>query len=541
MWKKIWLRITTTVTGGAIIIATASVASRLLGLIRDRMLASMYGAGETLDAYYAAFKLPDLIFNILVLGALSSAFIPVFVRYLVKNGSVSPDSETWRLANSLLNILLIGLVTVGGIFFIFAEQLIPVIAPGFDGSRMDLTIQLTRIMLVAIVFFGVSNIATGILTSFKRYVSFAFAPVMYNLGIIFGIVVLSGRYGILGVAYGVVIGAVIHMAVQVPSIFRLGYRYRPLLDFKHEGVRQVGKLMVPRAFGLAVAQVDQLISVIIGSTLAVGTVAVFNFANNLQSFPIGVFGYSLAIAAFPIFSEAFAQNDTKKFVEHFSIAFRRVLFLIIPVSVLMLLLRAQIVRLVLGSGNFGWADTILTAQTLGYFSLSLFAQALIPMLARSFYALQDTKTPVKVGLLSVGINVILGWTLSRIWGVIGLGLAFSVASIVNMLFLLILLHHRVGNLDDNRIANSTLKILFISSVMGLVSWGMLRFLAIGVDMQRFVGVLIQGVGAGAVGIIVYLALAVIMKCEEIHILTSWVKKTKAQLFFRGGSQEEQKP
>ncbi|MFH1235914.1 MAG: murein biosynthesis integral membrane protein MurJ [Parcubacteria group bacterium] len=541
MWKKIWLRITTTVTGGAIIIATASVASRLLGLIRDRILASMYGAGETLDAYYAAFKLPDLIFNILVLGALSSAFIPVFVRYLVKNGSVSPDSETWRLANSLLNILLIGLVVVGGAFFIFAEQLIPVIAPGFDGSRMGLTIQLTRIMLVAIVFFGVSNIATGILTSFKRYVSFAFAPVMYNLGIIFGIVVLSGRYGILGVAYGVVIGAVIHMAVQVPSIFRLGYRYRPLLDFKHEGVRQVGKLMIPRAFGLAVAQVDQLISVIIGSTLAVGTVAVFNFANNLQSFPIGVFGYSLAIAAFPIFSEAFAQNDTKKFVEYFSIAFRRVLFLIIPVSVLMLLLRAQIVRLVLGSGNFGWADTILTAQTLGYFSLSLFAQALIPMLARSFYALQDTKTPVKVGLLSVGINLILGWTLSRMWGVIGLGLAFSVASIVNMLFLLILLHHRVGNLDDNRIANSTLKILFISSVMGLVSWGMLRFLAIGVDMQRFVGVLIQGVGAGVVGIIVYLTLAVIMKCEEIHILTSWVKKTKAQLFFRGGSQEEQKP
>lgn len=529
------MKITTTITGGAIIIAAASVISRLLGLVRDRLLASTFGAGDILDAYYAAFKLPDLIFNILVLGALSSAFIPIFVRYLSKEQESGTQKETWYLANALLNILMVGLVVLGGLFFIFANKLVPLIAPGFDPARIAMTVQLTRIMLVAIVFFAASNVATGILTSFKRYLNFAFAPVMYNVGIIFGILVLTSQYGIYGVAYGVVIGSVIHLLIQLPTVFKLGYRYKLVFDFTHEGVRKVGRLMIPRTFGLAVTQIDQLVSVIIGSTLAVGSVAVFNLATNLQSFPISVFGVSLAVAAFPVFSEAFARNDTKSFVEHFSKGFRRVLFLIIPASVLILLLRAQIVRVVLGSGNFGWEDTILTAQTLGFFSLSLFAQALIPMLARSFYALEDTKTPVKVGLVAVAVNVVLGLTLSRVYGVIGLGLAFSVASVVNMLLLLVMLRKRVGDLDDTRIANSTLKILFMSSVMGLVVWGMKYFLAIGVDMTTFVGILIQGVGAGVVGIIVYLVLSVIMKCDEVRILTNWLKRTKKQLTPENGS------
>ncbi|MFA6909406.1 MAG: murein biosynthesis integral membrane protein MurJ [Patescibacteria group bacterium] len=530
MWQRIWNRINTTVTGGAIVIAAASVLSRLLGLVRDRLLASSFGAGDVLDSYYAAFKLPDLIFNILVLGALSSAFIPVFIRYISQRKENETMQSAWEMASAVLNILLIGLIAVGILCFIFADYLMPLIAPGFTGEKREITIHLTRIMLVAIVFFGASNIATGILTSFKKYLNFAFAPVMYNLGIIFGILVLVPRMGIYGLGYGVVIGAVAHLLVQLPSIMKLGFRYRPVLSLKHPGVREVGKLMLPRAFGLAVSQVEQLMSTIIGSTLAAGSVAVFSLANNLQSFPINVVGVSLAVATFPIFSEAFARNDVGHFVSHFSKAFRRILFLIIPTSVLILLLRAQIVRVVLGSGNFSWQDTYLTAQTIGFFSLSLFAQSLIPMLARSFYALHDTKTPVKVGIVSVAINVGVALAITPMLGVVGLGISFSLASVVNMMALLLILRRRVGYLDDHQIAWSTVKVLLISAIMGAIIIGMKYFLALGVDMSTFVGIFIQGVGAGLVGIVSYIILAIMFRCDEISLITRWVQRMRAQFF-----------
>lgn len=530
MWTKIWRKITTTVTGGAIIIATASIVSRLLGLIRDRMLASGFGAGDTLDTYYAAFKIPDLVFNILVLGALSSAFIPVFIQYLEKSRtSADANKELWHFSNSLLNLLLIGLVAIGVICFIFVHQLMPIIAPGFSPEKQATTAHLTRIMLISIMFFGVSNITSGVLNSFRRYFSFAFAPVLYNVGIILGIIFLVPKYGVYGLAYGVVVGSILHFCIQLPSLLKTGYRYQPVLDFKHEGVRKVGKLMIPRTIGLAVAQIDQLISVIIGSTLAVGSVAIFNLSNNLQSFPINVFGVSLAVASFPIFSEAFAQNNTERFIVQFSVSFRRILFLIIPTSVMILMLRAQIVRVILGSGAFNWEDTRLTAQTLGYFSLSLFAQSLIPLLARSFYALHDTKTPVKIAILSVVTNTAGALIFSRFMGVMGLGLAFSISSLVNMFLLYITLRKRLGYLDDKTILRSTVKLIIISTIMGLVMWGAKYFLALGINMHTFVGIFIQGVGAGVIGIVVFLILALLAKCDEIKIITDWFIKMKRQI------------
>ncbi len=529
MWSKIWRKITTTVTGGAIIIAGASVISRILGLIRDRLLASHFGAGDVLDTYYAAFKIPDFIFNILVLGALSSAFIPVFVQFLEKSRTdPTKKEEVWRFSNSLLNILLIGLVVLGMVMFIFAKQVVPFIAPGFDPAKQAVTASLTRIMLVTIIFFGISNVATGILNSFRRYFSFAFAPVMYNLGIIFGILFLVPTSGVKGLAYGVVIGAFCHLIIQIPALLRSGFRYKFIVDLKNQGVRQVSKLMIPRTLGLAVAQVDQLISIIIGSTLAAGSVAVFNFANNLQSFPINVFGVSLAIASFPIFSEAYAQNNREKFMVQFSVSFRRILFFIIPISVLILLLRAQIVRVILGAGSFSWKDTYLTAQTLGFFSLSLFAQSLIPLLARSFYALHDTKTPVKVAVISVIVNTAFALVLAGPLGVMGLALAFSVSSLTNMFMLIWLLRRRVGYLDDEKIIRSTLKLIGISALMGGFVWITRYVMSLGINMRTFIGIFIQGVGSGAVGIIVYLILAVIFKCDEIKIITDRLIRLKYQ-------------
>jgi len=531
MFKKLLHQLQTTILGGAIIVGTASVVSRLIGLLRDRLLASSFGAGDALDVYYAAFRLPDFVFNILVLGALSSSFIPVFLEYWHRNkDNPESDQEAWRITNSVLNVILVGLIILGGIMFIFAPQLMSLIAPGFTPEKQAETATLTRIMLASIIFFGLSNVISGVLNSFSRFFAYSLAPIMYNLGIIFGILVLVPYWSTKGLAYGVVLGALAHLLVQLPAVYRAGFRYRWVFDTVHQGVRKIWKLMVPRAIGLAVVQINQMVINIIASTLRSGSVAVFNLANNLQSFPISVFGISLAISSFPVFSRAFAEKNTQSFVFHFSETFRRILFMIIPVSVIILLLRAQVVRLILGAGEFDWSDTISTAQSLGLFSLSLFAQSLIPMLARSFYAFQNTRTPVLISIVSMVINIGLGIILSQSWGISGLTLAFSVASIINMLLLLVMLRVKIGYLDDNRIVRSTFKIVFASAALAIVIQRIKYFIAPMVDMQTFWGIFIQTVVAAIVGVLVYLVVAIVLQSEEVGVIRRWLVNAKNQLF-----------
>jgi putative peptidoglycan lipid II flippase len=288
--------------------------------------------------------------------------------------------------------------------------------------------------------------------------------------------------------------------------------------------------MLPRTLGLAAGQLNQLIITMVASTLMAGSIAIFNLANNLQSFPISIFGVSLAIAVFPVFSEALARQDRDKFRQTFSIHFRRVIFLVIPASVFILLLRAQIVRVILGSGNFDWADTYYTAQVLGWFMVSLFAQSLIPMLARSFYALEDTKTPVAISLVAIVINIIGSIFLGRRFGVEGLALAFSIAAIVNMLLLLMVLRIKVGYLDDKKIIWSTFKISCNSITAGLAVYGMLRVMAGLVDMRTFIGIFTQGLVSGLVGVIVYLAISFITSCEEVAVVKRWLGRYLKPIF-----------
>ena len=526
--KSFIQKVNASVLGGAMVIALTSILSRILGLVRDRLLASSFGGEGTLDPYFAAFKVPDLVFNVLVLGALSSSFIPVFIHYLKRDGDPGKE-EAWKVANSVLNILLVLLFVLGIVLYIFAPQVIRLIAPGFDGEKAGVTIALSRVMLIAIIFFGVSNIVSGILNAMRRFVSFAIAPVMYNLGIIIGIVFLTPRYGIMGLAYGVVCGAFLHLIIQLPSVFRVGFRYRPIIDLRHEGVRKVGALMLPRTLGLAANQIDILINTIIGSTLAAGSITVYNFANNLQNFPINVFGVSLAVAAFPVFSEAFAEKDDEKFRGQFSKTIRRILFLMIPISILILLLRAHIVRIVLGAQEYSWTATYLTAQVLGYFSISLFAQALIPTLARAFYAHQDTKTPVRIALFCVALNVTLALILSRIFGVVGLAIGYSITNIINMLLLYYFLRKKLGDLHDMEIVRSGIRIVAASVAMGLIVIGMKYLVVSGVNMHTFIGVFLQGSIAGLVGIVAFMVFAMLLRCNEIAIIREFFVKIWKQI------------
>ena len=364
----------TVVTTGAIIIGLLSILSRVIGLLRDRLLASSFGAGDTLDAYYAAFKIPDFVFNILVLGGLASAFIPVFIEWRTRKG----ENEAWLVTSTVFNslILLLGGLAVLGI--IFANNLVPLVAPGFSGEKLALTISLSRVMMLAVGFFGASNVISGGLQSYRRFVAYGLAPVMYNLGIILGILFFVPQWGYIGLGIGVLVGSVLHLAIQLPSVIKLGWVWRLSFNIFNEAVRKIIRLILPRTFGLAVHSFNQIVLTIFASTLIAGSLSSFTLALNLQSFPINVFGLSLAIAAFPIFSQAWVNNKAGDLIEHLSYSMRRVLFFVIPLSITFLILRAQIVRVILGAGQFDWTDTINTAQVLGFLALSMIAESLLP-------------------------------------------------------------------------------------------------------------------------------------------------------------------
>lgn len=511
------------ITGGAMIIAIFSILAKVLGLVRDRLLASGFGAGDILDAYYAAFKLPDLIFNTLVLGALSAAFIPVFIELRNgKNNLAESRVDHWQLSSALMNIILLVFLALSTISYIFAPSLVGLIAPGFEGDKFELTVEMTRIMLLSIIFFGVSNVLSGILQSMKRFAMFALAPVMYNLGIILGIVFLVPMMGPLGLAWGVVVGALFHLLIQLPRVIRLGFKWQPLVAFKDKAVRQIGKLMLPRTLGLAGNQVNQLVMTIIASGLASGSLAVFNLAFNLQSVPIGIFAVSLAITAFPAMSESFSLKDKAMFLDRFSITVRRILFLVIPMSIFIIALRAQIVRLVLGAGEFDWQDTILTADALGFFAVSLFAQGLIPLLARAFYAFQNTKIPVLVSLVAVIVNIIGSIILAPRLGVVGLVMAFSVASILQAVMLLVALRQKIGHLDEKKIILALVKV--VTATVGATLFIQLTkyMVADMVDMRTYIGVLTQFAAAGIIGSLIYFLLGWMLGVDEIKEMKKFI-------------------
>lgn len=509
------------ITSAALVIGAASFASRLLGVFRDRVLAGQFGAGDTLDAYFAAFKIPDLVYNLLVLGALSAGFIPVFVRIFYND---KKESEAWQLVNDLLNIMAVGLVALSAIFVLIMPYLMPFIAPGFSGEKLQITIGLSRIMFLSPIFLGLSNIFGGVLQSFKRFFVYSLAPIFYNFGIIAGALFFVPRYGIYGLALGVVFGAFLHMLTQIPTSINLGYRYVWSFNFKSWGIKRILRMMIPRTLGLAVTQINLVFMTIIASLLASGSLTIFNLANNLQSFPVGIFGVSFAIAAFPALSELATKENKDEFVNNFSNTARQILFFLVPLTILFIVLRIQIVRVILGSGQFDWEDTILTAQTLAWFSFSLFAQALLPLLVRSFFAFHDSRTPFYIGLASVAINIALGWPLSMKYGIVGLALAFSASSLANLILLWVFLKKRMHNLDEKNIAISVLKFLFAGIFMALAAQGMKYVVEPFFGTTTFLGIFLQGFIAGIVGLGIYALICLWLKSPEMIVFYNSLRR-----------------
>lgn len=465
-----------------------------------------------------------MIFNIIVLGALSAAFIPTFLEVWNKK----EKTEAWKVVNTLINILIVLVVTLIILAYFFAPYIVDwtVMRYGTDYEK-DLTVEFMRVMIIGVFFFAISNVFAGILNSFKKFFIYSLGPIFYNIGIIIGIVFFTEIYGNIGLAYGVVLGAFLHFLIQLPAVIKAGWRWRPHIDLKNPFVKKILRLMAPRSLALGVTQLNIIVITAIASGLGEKAIPIWNWAENLQHFPINVFGVSLALSAFPVFSTAYALHDKRKFLECFSVSFRRIMFFIIPISIIVLLLRAQFVRLVLGSfggGMFDWDATILTAQTLGFFSISMFAQASIPLLARTFFAQHNTRIPVIISIISMFVNAILAYILSGYMGIYGLALAFSISSLINMLLLLSTLRLKFGYLDDKKIISSVWKIIIASLVMGIIMHGMKYFVAPLVDMQTFIGIFIQTSSSLLAGIFVYGLIALRFKFDEVNLVMDWLKK-----------------
>lgn len=500
------------ITSAAIIISGATLVSRVVGLARDRIFAHYFGVGPVMDSYYAAFRIPDLIYNLLIVGALSAGFIPTFTKLFNQSEDKTP---AWKLANNILNITAISLAILSFFGMLFTPALTNLIAPGFDNASKELVTSFTRIMFGSTLMLGLSMVIGGVLQSLRAFFLYSLAPIFYNLGIIVGAVVLVPLIGIKGLAWGVVLGAFMHLSLQIYSAYANGYKWKWYFNLKDQNAKVIGKLMVPRTLGLAISQLNLVIITILASWLPTGSVTIFNFANNLQAVPIGIIGIPFAIAVFPVLSAAAAKNDIDEFIKNLSSTIRQILFLIIPCAIIFLLLRAQIVRVILGTGKFNWDATISTGNTLAFFALSMFAQALIPLVARAFYALANTKTPFIIGIISELTSIIAALLLMKPFGVAGLALAFSIGSILNLVILSIYLRNTLTKINGDKIFSSFYRIIIAAIPMALLIQYIKDPLAKIFNQDYFWGILGQGLVAGLAGLAIYLILCYLLRVPEL--------------------------
>src|SRR5438105_10729476 len=507
----------------AIMIGTL-VASRILGWLRLSVIGAKFGETPDLDAFIAAFKIPDAIFGLLVAGALASAFIPVFTGYLARER----EAEAWRVASSVLNALLILLVAFSAVMWLAAPALVPtVVAPGFakDPRQLQLTIDLTRLMLLSPIFMGLSSLTTGILNSYRQFLSGATAPVVYNLVIILFTVVATPLLGIHAVALGVVVGALVMWLVQLPELTFRRTRYSLSLDLEHPGVRDVLRLAGPRTIALGAVQIVFFVDTNLASSMAEGSLVALNYAFQLMLLPLGVFSIAISAAIFPALSHYASLGQVARMRDAVQQAIRWILFLTLPTAILMIVLRRPIVNLLFQYGNFGPDAREATQAAFLFYSLGLAGHALIQILARAYYAARDTTTPLALTLISIGLNVVLDVLLGPIMGINGLALANSISTLVEAALLLVLLTSR-ARLRLVGLGVSSLKQVSASLLMGVAMFAFIRVTNLPFDLvvdPPKLTLLLQTILAAAVGGIVYLLAAYVLRVGELGEILAVVR------------------
>lgn len=527
----------------ALILGAAAFAAKLLGLARDRLLAHTFGAGEVLDTYYAAFQLPDILFAAFLLGAASAAVLPIFLD-AEQRGPAAAE----RFVSNLLTTFALGAVLATALAVVLAPRIVPLLAPGFSGRELKEAIALARIMLAGPFLLGVAGILSSVLQARHRFFIFALPPIVYNLGIIAGIVAFVPWAGPIGLAYGVALGAALQVLVQLPAFGAMGFRLRPVLDLADPALGRVIRVSFPRVCAIAMSHLTLAALTAVASLFAVGSISVFRLAVNLIFVPVGLFGLPWALAIFPKLSSAWLAGRGQAFGDHVALGLRSIFFWTVPSVALAVVLRAHIVRVALGSGVFNWEDTRLVAAVLAVIAVVAVSESVVPLILRAFYALGRTAAPflwdVTASLATVGLAVsaarlfadrpeALNWV-SRVLRigdlpspeVLAVAIAFAAGSVLNAVLLALALRRAARRALGVTLSFELDSLAAVSgaSVLGAAAaYGVLLPFPALVATNTFAGIAAQGFTAGAVGLAVYGALLAWQRHPEILALIHSVR------------------
>jgi len=531
--RKILASPQTTVLSAATIIMFMVVASRILGLVRQRVLASFF-TPEELSLFFAAFRLPDLIFEILVFGTFSAAFIPVFTGLIKKE-----RKEAWRVASTVVNVGLLVFLVLAAFLAIFSPHLYGVLAPGFTNGQQETIVSLTRILFAAQGFFVVSYVLTAVLESSRRFLIPAIAPLFYNLGIIFGTLFLAPKLHLMAPVLGVIIGAALHFLVQLPLSLKLGFRFRLGISID-ENVKKIGRLAAPRLIEVSVIQVMKTAELFLASLISTASYTYFTLGNTIQLLPVGLFGTSVAKASLPTLSRQAGQVSV--FRKTLFDALYQMTFLILPVSAALIVLRIPIVRLIFGTDIFGWEATVQTGMVVSAFAVGVIFQAAASLLSRAFYAMHDTKTPVIISISSLTVNIVLAFVFVRMlqlpaWS---LALAYSIGVFLQGTLLFVMINNRLKNGSVLKLLSPLFKSTFASIVSGSVMYFMLKFFdrwvwikrpPTNIPFEKFVldtrytaNLLALTVLAILVGAAVYFLVSYLLKSRELYNFIGLIRR-----------------
>lgn len=531
----------------AYLLAFFAFLSQILALIRDRLLASYFGAGTTLDVYYAAFRIPDFVFTILIALVSTSILIPLIID-LFENKT---EKEKKDFINSIFSSLIVLGILISGLAFIFAEFITEKMFPDlFLQGHGETLVVLTKIMLLQPILLALSGFFASFVQIFKKFFIYALSPILYNIGIIFGIVFLYPKFGIEGLAWGVVVGALLHLLIQLKTVFnkKIVPKFTFKINFSY--IKEVLSISLPRTIALTSNQIAMLILISLAGILASGSISVFSLGFNLQSVPMAIIGVSYSMAAFPTLSRLFAKGERIEFLDQIVRATKHIIFWAVPVTVLFIVLRAQIVRTILGSGEFSWSDTKLVAAALALFSISVVAQSLILLFARSYYATGQTKKPLIYAIISVIATIGSSYLLLFLYNnspgfvslfesfmrvdnspsqsaVLMLPLAFSVGQIINAVLLWSSFDREFKCFSDT-LWRSVFHTVTASIILAIVSYVMLNVLDDVLNMDTLIGIFTQGFIAGICGI--FSAALVLILLDNNEIKT--IKKILAQKVLR---------
>ncbi len=493
-----------TVAKAATIVGFFTLLIKFVAIYRERLFSGTFGQGQILDSYYAAFRIPDFLTTLLVTSTLSVAFLPVFTSIRAEN---EEESNLFTSQILVISSLVVGIICL--VLLLFSRSLVHTLVPGFVDQQLLDTLKLTRLFLISPIIFALGTVYGAVLNAKKLFLVSSFAPLLYNVGIIFGVIFLYPRFGILGLGYGVILGALAQLLAQIIAVYWHGISFQLSFSRGRLYLKQLWNLYIPRVFSFDLSNVTLLLGTVVGSALTAGSITGLNQAYNLQAVPIGVFAYPIALAVFPVLSELFADNNNEKFLLALGKSIGQTMFFIIPITILTYIYREHVVRLILGTGKFSWEDTQRTFQILGIFSIAFLSQALTTLLSRAFFARHNTKIPVMVNIGAIVINIILGVLLGRAYGVFGLTTAFVVASFWNALILFYLIRKDFRGQAalkqfDSGILSTFWKVLVASLLMGVVCYVGIMFLNKAVNTATVFGLLIQGSISGLFGLVVFL-------------------------------------